>query len=90
MRPTIPPTRSSCTARPTLDDTVVADGRVVGYTGIHLRRAASDRYLDLAVVARQLANRVSPHALGPFFAAYGLDAPDLHRIDFYLLLDELL
>jgi aminoglycoside phosphotransferase len=75
--------------RPTLDNTWVDAGRVAGYVGTG-RAGVADRYLDLAVVARELADKVSPHALGPFFAAYGIDAPDLRRLDFYLLVDELL
>jgi kanamycin kinase len=72
-----------------LDNTRVDAGRVVGYTGAG-GAGVADRYLDLAVVARELADRVSPHALGPFFAAYGIDTPSMRKIDFYLLLDELL
>jgi aminoglycoside 3'-phosphotransferase II len=74
--------------RPVLDHTHVEGGRVVGYTELG-SAGVSDRYLDLAVVARQLADHVSPHALGPFFDAYGIDRPDLPRLDLYLLLDEL-
>jgi aminoglycoside phosphotransferase len=74
---------------PRLDNTLVRDGRVSGYVGLS-RSGVADRYLDLAIVARELAKYVSPHALGPFFAAYGIDAPDVRKVDFYLLLDELL
>jgi aminoglycoside phosphotransferase len=75
--------------RPTLANTLVEHGRVTGYddwSGL----GVGDRYLDLAVVTRDLATNVSPHALGPFIASYGLDAPDLLKLDFFVLLVELL
>jgi aminoglycoside 3'-phosphotransferase II len=74
---------------PRLDNTLIGDGAVTGYVDLG-RAGVGDRYLDLAILSRELANQVSPHALGPFFAAYGLDQPDLRKLDFYLLLDELL
>jgi aminoglycoside 3'-phosphotransferase-1 len=72
---------------PALDNTIIDGGRVAGYVGVGRARVA-DRYLDLAIVARELARHVSPHALGPFFSAYGIDAPDVRKVDFYLMLDE--
>jgi aminoglycoside 3'-phosphotransferase-1 len=73
---------------PTLRNTLVADGRVVAYLGLG-HSGVQERYHDLAVMARELAHRVSPHVLGPFFSAYGLDLPDLRKLDFHLLLTEL-
>jgi aminoglycoside phosphotransferase len=74
---------------PTLANTLMEGGRVSGYTG-WARAGVGDRYLDLAVIARDLAARVSPHALGPFVDAYGIEAPDVRRLDFFVLLTELL
>ena len=70
-------------------DEVVVDGSVqqVGFVDVG-GCGVSDRYLDLAVAARSLAHHVSPEALGPFFVEYGIDYPDLQKIDFYVLLDE--
>ncbi len=73
---------------PTLDNIFLEGGRVVGHVDL-ARSGVSDRYVDLAVTAADLARRVSPEALGPFFDAYGIDLPDLRKIDFYVLLDEL-
>ncbi len=67
---------------------VLVDGpEVVGFLDVG-RCGIADRYVDLAIVARSLARNVSPEALGPFFDAYGLDLPDLLKVDFYVLLDE--
>jgi aminoglycoside phosphotransferase len=54
------------------------------------RLGAGDPYRDLATFAIDLAGRVSPQALGPFFDAYGADEVDLVRLDFHVLLDQLL
>jgi aminoglycoside phosphotransferase len=87
MRPPGPEDPVVVHGDPSLDNTILAGDRVSGYVDLG-RAGVSDRYLDLAIVSRELATRVSPHALGPFFAAYGLDAPDVRKVDFYLLLDE--
>lgn len=60
---------------------------ITGYVDVD-RSGVADRYLDLAIIARSLATNLSPEALGPFFHAYGIEAPDLLRVDFYVLLDE--
>jgi aminoglycoside phosphotransferase len=63
-------------------------GAVTGYVDL-ARAGIADRYVDLAIAARELARTISPEALGPFFVEYGIDYPDLRKIDFYVLLDEL-
>lgn len=60
---------------------------MTGYVDVD-RAGVADRYLDLAIIARSLASNLSPEALGPFFHAYGIEAPDLLKVDFYVLLDE--
>jgi kanamycin kinase/aminoglycoside 3'-phosphotransferase-2 len=72
-----------------LPNVLLDEGAVSGYLDLG-RAGVGDRYLDLADVAGSLARNLSPEALGPFFDAYGLDLPDLLRIDFYVLLGELL
>jgi aminoglycoside phosphotransferase len=77
---------------PTLSNLLLGagdDGRlaVTGYLDVD-RAGVADRYLDLAIVARSLATNLTPEALGPFFHAYGIEAPDLLKVDFYVLLDE--
>lgn len=54
------------------------------------RLGAGDRYRDLATLSIDLATVVSPQALGPFFDAYGAAEVDLVRLDFHVLLDQLL
>jgi aminoglycoside 3'-phosphotransferase-2 len=67
---------------------VLLDGdTIAGYLDVG-RLGVADRYVDLAVAARDIANLISPHALGPFFDAYGIDQPELLKLDFYVLLDE--
>jgi aminoglycoside phosphotransferase len=73
---------------PTLDNLHLDGGRVVGHVEL-ARAGVADRYVDLAITAADLAHRVSPEALGPFFDAYGIELPDVRKIDFYVLLDEL-
>jgi aminoglycoside phosphotransferase len=77
---------------PTLSNLLLGrgdDGRltVTGYVDVD-RAGVADRYLDLAIAARSLATNLSPEALGPFLHAYGIEAPDLLKVDFYVLLDE--
>lgn len=77
---------------PTLSNLLLGpgdDGRlaVTGYLDLD-RAGVADRYLDLAIAARSLATNLTPEALGPFFHAYGIEAPDLLKVDFYVLLDE--
>jgi aminoglycoside phosphotransferase len=54
------------------------------------RVGVGDPYRDLATMSIDLAARVSPQALGPFFDAYGLEQVDLARLDFHVMLDQLL
>jgi aminoglycoside phosphotransferase len=54
------------------------------------RLGAGDRYRDLATFTIDLVARVSPQALGPFVDAYGVHHVDLVRLDFHVLLDQLL
>jgi aminoglycoside phosphotransferase len=51
---------------------------------------SGDAYRDLATVAVDLADAISPEALGPFLDAYGIDHPDLVRLDWHVLIDQLL
>lgn len=54
------------------------------------RFGAGDPYRDLACLSIDLAALVSPQSLGPFFDAYGIEHVDLVRLDFHVLLDQLL
>ncbi len=49
-----------------------------------------DRHYDLAVTARSMARNFSGEVLPDLFVAYGLDEPDLVRIEAYALIEELL
>lgn len=64
-------------------------GQVTGWTSVG-RSGIGDPYRDLATMAVDLAQRVTPEALGPFIYAYGLDHPDVVRLDWHVLLDQLL
>jgi aminoglycoside phosphotransferase len=63
-------------------------GTVSGYVDLG-RAGAGDRYRDLAVAARSIAHNFGGHAVGPFFDAYGIDWPDVRRVEFFVMLDEL-
>lgn len=54
-----------------------------GFAGV------GDRHQDLAITARSLARNFSGEVLPDFFAAYGLEHPDLLRIETYVTLEEL-
>lgn len=54
-----------------------------GFAGV------GDRHQDLAITARSLSRNLSGEVLPDFFAAYGLEEPDLLRIETYVLLEEL-
>jgi aminoglycoside phosphotransferase len=53
------------------------------------RLGVSDRYRDLAIVARSLVQNFGPDVGYLFFDAYGLSQPDPLRLEFYVLLDDL-
>ena len=64
-------------------DTLAVNGFVdLGLAGI------SDRYRDMALAARSITYNFGEKWVATFFAAYGLDAADPARIEFYQLLDE--
>lgn len=72
-----------------LDALMIDGGEVRGFTA-DTRAVAGDPYRDLATLAVDLAVLVSPEALGPFLDAYGARPPDIVRIDFHTLVDQLL
>ena len=51
--------------------------------------ALGDRYLDLAIAARDVAAIFGPAPIQAFFGEYGLELPDPVRLDWYLLAAEL-
>lgn len=53
--------------------------------------AFGDPYRDLATISGDLAaGGAGPDVLGAFFAAYGIEHPDVLRLDFHVLVDQLL
>lgn len=71
-----------------LDRMLVDAGALSGIVGWH-RAGVGDRYADLATVAADVADHISPQALGPFLEAYGLELPSLAKVDAHALLDQL-
>lgn len=65
------------------------DGGELRWTDVG-QAGVGDRYRDLATIAPDLVAAISPSALGPFLDAYGVDQPDLARLDWYITLDQLL
>ncbi|GAA4043263.1 phosphotransferase [Nonomuraea soli] len=53
------------------------------------RVGTGDRYRDLALAVRDLREDFGEGAVGEFFTAYGLHAPDTARLAYYRLIDEL-
>jgi aminoglycoside 3'-phosphotransferase II len=52
------------------------------------RLGKADRYQDLSIVARDIAEDLGGEWLAPFFAAYGLQTIDSPRLSYYRNLDE--
>jgi len=48
----------------------------------------ADRYQDLALCARSVADNLGVEWVQPLFARYGLDQPDESKLAYYQLLDE--
>ncbi len=54
------------------------------------RGGVGDAYRDLATMATSLVDVVGPEALGPFLDAYGIDHADVLRLDWHVMIDQLL
>lgn len=70
-----------------LPNILIRQGRISGFIDWG-RAGVADRYQDLALAERSIIYNISPQWAQPFFEAYGLDAVDQERIQFYKLLDE--
>jgi aminoglycoside phosphotransferase len=66
---------------------VVHQGSVHGYLDVG-RAGVGDRHRDLAIACRSVAHNFGGHAVGLFLDGYGIDRPDLARLDFFVMLDE--
>lgn len=53
------------------------------------RLGVSDRYRDIAIIVRSLSQNVGPDVAYVLLDAYGIAQPDLMRLEFYVLLDEM-
>lgn len=71
---------------PSLPNFILRDDAFVGFVDLG-SLAVSDRYRDLAIVARSLGWNLGEASIQPFFAAYGLSV-DAERLDFFQLVDE--
>ena len=72
-----------------LDVVRVDAGRIVGWDAVE-RAGLGDPYRDLATMATSLVDVVGPEALGPFLDAYGIDHADVLRLDWHVMIDQLL
>lgn len=66
---------------------ILSEGSISGYVDLG-RAGVGDRHRDLGIAARSIAHNFGGHAVGPFVDAYGIE-PDLARLDFFVMLDEL-
>lgn len=67
---------------------VITDWALSGFIDLG-RCGVADRYHDLAQVARSVRRNLGEPWVAPFFAAYGIGAPDEAKLHYYQLLDEL-
>lgn len=66
---------------------IVDAGSVSGFVDLG-RAGVGDRHRDLGIAARSVAHNFGGHAVPVFVDAYGLEQPDLARLDFFIMLDE--
>lgn len=66
---------------------ILHQGELSGYVDLG-RCGVGDRHRDLGIAARSIAYNFGGHAVGLFLDAYGIDRPDLARLDFFVMLDE--
>ncbi len=72
-----------------LDVIRVDGGRIVGWDAVE-HAGLGDPYRDLATMAVHLVDLVGPEALGPFLDAYGIEHADVLRLDWHVMIDQLL
>lgn len=65
-----------------------AGDRVTGVVDVG-RLGISDRYRDVAIIVRSLSLKTGPEVAYLLLDAYGIPQPDLLRLEFYVLLDEM-
>jgi kanamycin kinase/aminoglycoside 3'-phosphotransferase-2 len=70
-----------------LPNVIVQSGRISGFVDLGTA-GIGDRYRDLALAVRSLDYNFGCGWSGRLFDAYGLDRPDVERIEFHILLDE--
>lgn len=66
---------------------LIDDGEVVGWPAA--TASQGDPYVDLAFVARDLAAAIGPAAVPALFDAVGVDRPDPLRLEFWVLIRQL-
>lgn len=71
-----------------IDPTAPTGERLSGLVDVG-RLGVSDRYRDLAIVARSLVTNLDGEASHRFFDAYGLANPDPLRLEWYVLVDDM-
>ncbi|WP_037173068.1 APH(3') family aminoglycoside O-phosphotransferase [Rhizobium sp. Pop5] len=70
-----------------LPNFIASDDRFSGYIDCS-RLGVADRYQDIALACRSIADNFGKGLVQPFLDRYGLPAPNPARLDYYQLLDE--
>ena len=70
-----------------LPNVLIDDGQIGGFIDLG-RAGVGDRYRDLALAARSITRNIGVQWVPVFFREYGLDTPDLARLQFFQVLDE--
>lgn len=74
-----------------LSNIIIAQDNGVGFVDME-RGGIADRYQDIAVFIRDIKNKLgvsNDNYVQLFLNEYGIDEPDLNKIEYYILLDEL-
>ena len=70
-----------------LPNIMIHQQKIAGFIDLH-RAGIADRYQDIAIAIRSIRSNVGSGHEQTFFQEYGISEPDIHKIEYYMLLDE--
>ena len=70
-----------------LPNIMINQQKIAGFIDLH-RAGIADRYKDIALAIRSTRSNMGAGYEKTFFKEYGISEPDIHKIEYYMLLDE--